>query len=303
MLKQAIQKMRSNKRRRDSDGTMEKPAPKMAKLLEDDWKAPRKIQKSSRILHQFYQNIELMIKSANGTLYKAIEVGTKRSVCIKQIDKSRTKSFKSINQNLIPSEIYYHFRAYEASPRYVVEPIVWLEFQTYYAIVMERPLESDDLFEISRKKGAFDEKRALIILTQAVRCARDLHEAGICHRDIKDENILINMSTLKIKLIDFGSATDTSNDSYSVTRGTPEYWAPEYYLEGRMVAEELTIWSLGAMFYILLTGEWNFAPPAYTPNPEKEKKLSMTSRQLLRAMLCSNPFQRCKFKQLELRNS
>ena len=40
----------------------------------------------ARILHQFYQNIELMIKSANGTLYKAIEVGTKRPVCIKQID-------------------------------------------------------------------------------------------------------------------------------------------------------------------------------------------------------------------------
>lgn len=305
IVKQAIQKMRSsNKRRRDSDGTMEKPTAKMAKqqLLEDDWQAPRKVHKSSRVLHQFYQNIELMIKSANGTLYKALEVGTKRPVCIKQIDKSRTKSLKSLNGVLIPSEIFYHFRAYEASPRYVIEPIVWLEFPTYYTIVMERPLGSEDLFEVSRNRGAIDERTALALLTQAVRCARDLHHAGICHRDIKDENILVDMSALKIKLIDFGSATDVKPDSYTMSRGTPEYWAPEFYLEGRQRAEELTIWSLGAVFYIMVTGEWNFAPPAYTPNPDKEKKLSMTSRQLLRAMLCANPNQRCRFDQLQLRN-
>ena len=123
-----------------------------------------------------------------------------------------------------------------------------------------------------------------------------------CHRDIKDENILVDMSALKIKLIDFGSATDVKPDSYTMSRGTPEYWAPEFYLEGRQRAEELTIWSLGAVFYIMVTGEWNFAPPAYTPNPDKEKKLSMTSRQLLRAMLCANPNQRCRFDQLQLRN-
>ena len=297
-----FQKVANNlnkKRRRSSEGNT-RPKPKKVKRAED-WTAPRKIHKSSRVLHDVYQKIDLMFKSANGTLYKAFERSTGRSVCLKQFEKARTKTFKVVNGFNIPTEIYYHFKSYEASPRFVIEPIAWYEFATYYVIVMDRPIGWDDLFEVSRKHKALPERTALTILTQAVQCARDLFEAGICHRDIKDENLLVDLKTHRIKLIDFGSATDIK-PSYTSPRGTPEYWPPEFYLEQRQTPEELTIWSLGCIYYIMLTGEWRFSQPIYTPNLQKEAQLSATSRALLRAMLCPNPDQRCKFNQLVLKN-
>ena len=301
MLKEAIKKMRANKRKRSSNSSL--PQPKKCKqppVLESNWKVPRKVYTSSKILHEFFADIGLMIKSANGILFKATEKSTGRPVCLKQIEKTKVKNFRTVENNKVPAEIYYHYRAFEAGPKYVIEPIYWLEFSTYYIIIMDRPVDFEDLFEVTRR-GPLDERTALILLTQAVRVAQDLHKAGICHRDIKDENLLVNMKTLKVKLIDFGSSTDVKQE-YTVTKGTPEYWPPEYYLENHLRPEELTIWSLGAVFYIMLTSEWNFTAPAYTPNPDKMANISMTSRQLLRAMLCANPSQRCQFKQLELRN-
>ena len=298
MFKQVVQTL-SKKRRRSSEGQDQQA--KKQKTMTDDWTAPRKIHKSSRVLHQTYDKIELMIKSANGTLYKATDRSNGESVCIKQIDKTKTRVFKSINGTNIPSEIYYHFLAYEASQRFVIQPLIWLEFSTYYVIVMERPVGWDDLFEVSRKHKSLPERMALTILTQAVHCARDLFNAGICHRDIKDENILVDFKTGQMKLIDFGSATDVKLN-YTSPRGTPEYWPPEFYLEQRQHAEQLTMWSLGCVYYIMLTGEWRFQAPIYKPNLVKEAALSPSSKALLRAMLCPNPDQRCKFNQLLLKN-
>ena len=80
----------NKKRRRSSEGTT-RPKPKKVKRTED-WTAARKVHKSSRILHDDYQKIDLMFKSANGTLYQAFERSTGRSVCIKQFEKARTKT-------------------------------------------------------------------------------------------------------------------------------------------------------------------------------------------------------------------
>ena len=296
MFKHVVQTL---KRRRSSEGLT--PVAKKLKTVPTDWTKQRKVHKTKRILSQLFEKMELMVKSANGTLYSAIERGSRRPVCIKQIDKTKTKNFKRIDSVLIPDEIYFHFRAFEASPRFVIQPLQWLEFTGYYVIVMERPLGWEDLFEVSRKHGALSERLSLTILTQAVHCARDLFNAGICHRDIKDENILVDLDTARMKLIDFGSATDIK-PSYTDARGTPEYWPPEFYLERRQHAEELTVWSLGCVYYIMLTGGWKFAKPIYKPNLEKEARLSTNSRALLRALLCPNPTQRCKFSQLTLKN-
>ena len=52
-----------------------------------------------------------------------------------------------------------------------------------------------------------------------------MHKNDICHRDIKLENILINTVDNKIKIIDFGYATDNNLKSF-VQCGTPSYMAP-----------------------------------------------------------------------------
>ena len=169
---------------------------------------------------------------------------------------------------------------------------------------MEKPPNSIDLFEVSKKNpNGMHESIALNVLDQMIQCTKALHAASICHRDIKDENVLINTQTLQIKIIDFGSACEIqhSGQLYQNRRGTPEYWPPEYYLEEMSKPDELTVWSIGAVFYILLTGEWNFKAPTVKRNYQKEVtvcRFTQSTANLVNGLLCPNPKQRFRLSQL-----
>jgi serine/threonine protein kinase len=64
---------------------------------------------------------------------------------------------------------------------------------------------SCDLFECIEHHSKFSESQARVIFKQIVQCVDYLNSRGICHRDIKDENIVID-NDFVVKLIDFGSA-------------------------------------------------------------------------------------------------
>jgi len=85
-------------------------------------------------------------------------------------------------------------------------------------------------------------------------------KAGVAHRDIKTDNILINPATLQIKLIDFGLATiDPELDELMVDNqyiGTPYYMAPDVLKEigvYSIISSEL--WSAGVVFWEMLIGQ------------------------------------------------
>ena len=286
-----------NKRKLDYDCRVEVPE-KARKNSVLSWTQPRKIHQSSKVLRKYFSSIKLMMKSANGTLYAAKEINSGRPVCLKQFEKSRTTCMEYYNKTQIPAEIFFHFKAYEAAPGHIVQPIDWLEFKDYYVLVMERPIKFVDLFEaVKQYPHGMAENKALFIHNQLVNAAKALQSAGICHRDIKDENVLIDPSTLKIKIIDFGSAT-WIEEKYTRPRGTPEYWPPEYFLEDEYRPEELTVWSLGCILYILLTGEWKFKKPIVQRNYSKEKLFSLDTYNLVQGILCANPKQRFKLGDL-----
>lgn len=88
-------------------------------------------------------------------------------------------------------------------------------------------------------------------------------EHGICHRDLKSENMMINPDTLIIKLIDFSLATEIDSledfdDSY---RGTPLYMAPEVMVKEGLIYRIIPaeIWSAGIIYWECLIGEHPFA--------------------------------------------
>ena len=92
-----------------------------------------------------------------------------------------------------------------------------------------------------------------------IRICSDLSNGGVFHRDIKDENILINTETLEIKIIDFGcSVPDSPNKIYTIASGTPEFFAPEFFTVGQYKAESATSWSLGTLLYVLVIGDIPF---------------------------------------------
>jgi hypothetical protein len=97
------------------------------------------------------------------------------------------------------------------------------------------------------------------------------HEEGIVHRDIKPENILLD-SKGRVKIADFGLAklTNRPRATFTLTgsqqiMGTLDYMAPEQRLSPQQVDHRADIYSLGVVFYEMLTGELplgRFAPPS-----------------------------------------
>ena len=100
---------------------------------------------------------------------------------------------------------------------------------------MERPANCIDIFEFTSQFGAVEEAVALRIISNVIRTCSCLFENNIFHRDIKDENVLLNPVTLDTFIIDFGCATlpQGKQQIFSQFSGTPEFAAPEYYLTGR----------------------------------------------------------------------
>merc|ERR1711860_150687 len=97
---------------------------------------------------------------------------------------------------------------------------------------------------------------------EIVETVRGCRDRGVLHRDIKDENILVDLDTGATRLIDFGSGCflDQSEMSSSMPPTTDErvYTPPEWVRDGEYKADGLTTWSLGVLLYDMLCGDIPF---------------------------------------------
>lgn len=142
------------------------------------------------------------------------------------------------------------------------------ESQTLFYFVMEYVDGSDLRRLIGSEIPPADVTSIIQQVCQALQYA---HEQGVVHRDIKPENILLDSYGI-VKIADFGLAklaSKTERD-YTLTgthqvMGTPRYMAPEQMEASRTVDHRADLYSLGVVFYELLTGEipmGQFAPPS-----------------------------------------
>jgi hypothetical protein len=114
--------------------------------------------------------------------------------------------------------------------------------------------------------------QSLEIVPQICDALQYAHDEGIVHRDIKPENILIDKRG-RVKIADFGLARLVGLTPASLTltgthevMGTLLYMAPEQMKQARSVDHRADIYSLGVVFYEMLTGELplgRFAPPSH----------------------------------------
>ncbi|MFC1558999.1 protein kinase [Gemmatimonadota bacterium] len=111
--------------------------------------------------------------------------------------------------------------------------------------------------------GQVSVRKAVDIILQTADALETAHRKGILHRDVKSANIMISMEG-NVKVMDFGLAHLEERSQLTRTgtmMGTLAYTSPEQ-LTGRTYDESSEIWSLGVVFYELLTGQLPFRSPS-----------------------------------------
>jgi len=121
------------------------------------------------------------------------------------------------------------------------------------------------------RAGKLSPREALKIIPQICDALQFAHEEGIVHRDIKPENVMLDKKG-RVKIADFGLARILGRESEDLrltgtkdVMGTPHYMAPEQVEHPQEVDHRADIYSLGVVFYEMLTGELplgRFQPPS-----------------------------------------
>ena len=97
----------------------------------------------------------------------------------------------------------------------VVKCLDFYERQDSFILILERPDNCIDLFDYISDRGALEESVARSFFKQVVRTVSECHAAGVLHRDIKDENILVDQRTGQLTVIDFGSGARLKEELYT----------------------------------------------------------------------------------------
>ncbi|XP_023247402.1 serine/threonine-protein kinase GA29083-like [Copidosoma floridanum] len=129
-------------------------------------------------------------------------------------------------------------------------------------------IKGGDLFDAIASAVRFSEEDASIMVSHLCHALAYLHSHDIVHRDVKPENLLVQISDQRIqclKLADFGLAQIVTEPLYTVC-GTPTYVAPEILAEVGY-GLKIDVWAAGVILYILLCG----FPPFVSTDNEQEK--------------------------------
>jgi tRNA A-37 threonylcarbamoyl transferase component Bud32 len=203
-----------------------------------------------------YEILEELGRGAMGIVYKGRDPKLNRETAIKTI--RFTDDFDEEQAAKIREQFYREAEvvAKLSHPNIVTIYDVGEDLDLSY-LAMEY-LEGENLEAYARKDNLMPIRKGIDVTAQVCDALAYAHSHGIVHRDIKPANIMILENGL-VKVTDFGiaRATASSKTRTGVIKGTPYYMSPEQ-ISGMKVDGRSDIFSLGIVFYQLLTGELPF---------------------------------------------
>uniref|UniRef100_A0A8C2Y7C9 non-specific serine/threonine protein kinase n=1 Tax=Coturnix japonica TaxID=93934 RepID=A0A8C2Y7C9_COTJA len=236
---------------------------------------------------------------------EGLHVLTGEKVAVKVIDKKRAKKDTYVTKNLRrEGQIQQMIR----HPN-IAQLLDILETENSYYLVMELCPGGNLMHKIYEKKR-LEEHEARKYIRQLILAVEHLHRAGVVHRDLKIENLLLDEDN-NIKLIDFGLSNCAGilgySDPFSTQCGSPAYAAPEL-LARKKYGPKIDVWSIGVNMYAMLTGTLPFTVEPFSLRALYQKmvdkemnpfptQLSTAAINFLRSLLEPDPAKRPNIQQ------
>lgn len=253
---------------------------------------------------QNYEVIKKIGEGASAKVYKVKEKNTGEIKAMKQVEKAKLPDIKYFETEIKILSLLDH-------PNIVRLFEVFEDEKNFY-LIMELCTGGNILSRMT--KDHYKEKAAAILMEQIVSAIAYCHEKGICHRDLKPQNVLFcnDSPDSPVKVVDFGISKifdpSLSNLQNELNEGVNKFKKMDsqigtlYFISPEVIKgnynEKCDIWSLGIILYYLLCGY----PPFVGANDnqlvksileekltfpkEQWKNISESAKDLLSHMLC-----------------
>ena len=277
---------------RASAGTAAGPEPLLARLVKagslTQHQAKRAAQELSALLHQQIPGYELLEKlgqGSMGTVFKARQLSMNRLVAIKLLHPrlaAKTELLLRLTREA-------HLAA-KLSHNNIVQAIDVGSAGSLHYFVMELA-EGTTIKDELEKGKVYGEREAVEIILQIAQALRHAHHRGLIHRDVKPANIILTPEGIA-KLADLGMAREATDEELAraekgMTIGTPFYIAPEQIHGREDIDARADIYSLGATFYHMVTGQPPFPGNEIGPVLKAHLKQELTPPDHLNVSLSS----------------
>ncbi|EEU46069.1 uncharacterized protein NECHADRAFT_92813 [Fusarium vanettenii 77-13-4] len=235
----------------------QKPAPQ----VDEPPPPPKVVEPPHKKTINDYVILEDMGQGAYGQVKLARNKQSGKKIVLKYVTKRRilvdtwTRDRKL---GTVPLEI--HVLEYLRRPEFQHPNIIEMQgfFEddiNYYIEMTPHGLPGMDLFDYIELRTNMEESECRSIFVQVANAIHHLHtKARVVHRDIKDENVILDGEG-NIKLIDFGSAAYIKSGPFDVFVGTIDYAAPEVLAGKPYRGTEQDVWALGILLYTIIYKE------------------------------------------------
>ncbi|WP_091080349.1 Stk1 family PASTA domain-containing Ser/Thr kinase [Microlunatus sagamiharensis] len=208
-----------------------------------------------RVLDGRYQITERLARGGMATVYRGVDTRLTRTVAVKimhvglgddvEFARKFDREARAAARLSHPNVVSVFDQGADAVDGHVVRPYIVMEY-----------VEGETLRDVVNAHAPLDPLAALDLLEPVVSALAAAHDAGLVHRDVKPENVLLGARG-KVKVADFGLAKAISSQTQTATQGlligTVSYLPPELVTTGVADARS-DVYSAGVVLFELLTG-------------------------------------------------
>ncbi|KAL1138671.1 hypothetical protein AAG570_008733, partial [Ranatra chinensis] len=237
----------------------------------------------------------LLGRGGFGCVHLALERSTYLRFALKVIKRSKLDSPNM--RYLLLNEIRIHKQLNHPN---ILPLYTYFTDKTSIYLVLEYAAYGT-ILDLLHKLGQFPEQITAKYIYQACDALQYCHTKGIVHRDVKPENLLVDVRQ-DLKLSDFGMASFPRSRAMVRKRGTSHYFSPEI-IEGKPYGESVDRWSVGVLAYEMLAGEHPFIDQDGNTMPQRIVALDFTfpehfsegAKDLISQLIIFNPLKRLRF--------